>query len=385
MSNKLPTIWDADAHTIAKIAILKNYLNAWFPIVGSRYSGPIVYVDGFAGPGHYRDHSEGSPLAALRIFKSWMASNKQPLKVRSLYTVFIEADNDRFQVLSEQTAPYESDKSIHIIRYNKTFVNAMPLVMHSPDLLPAFRGEQPLLVFADPFGGTGIPFSIFEEFLQSPGSELLLNFDADGIVRIHAGKNSNWEKQLDDIFGGRYWEESLNAPGLSLTRKANRALKLYEERLSQIPGVNFVWSFEMRGITDRVNYYLIFATRNRLGMEKMKEAMRQLDQSGGYSFSDAHTEQDMLFREDSVDTFAKRLHSHFIGKKVKYDEIDRFALCDSPFTNPKSMLSHLSRADLVVVTPKANTNVRKHTFPEELIDYISFVEAKLRPTQGHLF
>ena len=59
-------IWDAEPHTIAKIAILKNYLFAWFQIFGrSRAGQSLLYIDGFAGPGHYTNYNEGSPVAAL--------------------------------------------------------------------------------------------------------------------------------------------------------------------------------------------------------------------------------------------------------------------------------------------------------------------------------
>ena len=61
-------------HTIAKIAILKGYLKAWFRILGARRPGELIlYVDGFAGPGHYRNHDEGSPLAALRALRERLA------------------------------------------------------------------------------------------------------------------------------------------------------------------------------------------------------------------------------------------------------------------------------------------------------------------------
>jgi three-Cys-motif partner protein len=51
---KLPTIWNAPPHTIAKIEMLRAYLVAWFQILGrSRPGQDLLYVDGFAGPGEY--------------------------------------------------------------------------------------------------------------------------------------------------------------------------------------------------------------------------------------------------------------------------------------------------------------------------------------------
>jgi hypothetical protein len=58
-SDNLPTIWEATPHTIAKIAILKAYLVAWFQILGITMQGKdLTYIDGFAGPGKYTNHPE---------------------------------------------------------------------------------------------------------------------------------------------------------------------------------------------------------------------------------------------------------------------------------------------------------------------------------------
>ena len=54
MSSKKPTsVWKASPHTIAKIAILEDYLKKWFSVMGQTVRKPLVYIDGFAGPGHY--------------------------------------------------------------------------------------------------------------------------------------------------------------------------------------------------------------------------------------------------------------------------------------------------------------------------------------------
>lgn len=60
-----PTQWPLDPHTAAKHEILRRYLNAWFPILGT-YNGRVVFLDGFAGPGIYSQGEPGSPIVALR-------------------------------------------------------------------------------------------------------------------------------------------------------------------------------------------------------------------------------------------------------------------------------------------------------------------------------
>jgi three-Cys-motif partner protein len=71
MTDSLPTIWSITPHTQAKHAILKRYLDAWFPILsrqaailnrkfGTVNGRRILYIDGFAGPGIY---TGGEPCA----------------------------------------------------------------------------------------------------------------------------------------------------------------------------------------------------------------------------------------------------------------------------------------------------------------------------------
>ena len=56
-------LWSAPPHTLAKLAILRKYLIAYFAILGRRTdpSREILYIDGFAGPNEYLDHPRGSP------------------------------------------------------------------------------------------------------------------------------------------------------------------------------------------------------------------------------------------------------------------------------------------------------------------------------------
>jgi three-Cys-motif partner protein len=107
MSKRLPVVWDADPHTIAKIEILKAYLNAWFRILGMKRPGEIIlYVDGFAGPGYYRNHDEGSPLAAIRVAEKTIEDLGDKFVAKQLHCAFIESKRDRFKVLSDTVEPF---------------------------------------------------------------------------------------------------------------------------------------------------------------------------------------------------------------------------------------------------------------------------------------
>jgi three-Cys-motif partner protein len=112
MPDSLPTIWNAEPHTLAKHAILHRYLQAWFPILarqtasfrqqyGSAKSSEILFIDGFAGPGEYSGGQPGSPVIALRA--ALEHQHEFPIPVRML---FIESRLDRFRNLQRVLEPF---------------------------------------------------------------------------------------------------------------------------------------------------------------------------------------------------------------------------------------------------------------------------------------
>jgi three-Cys-motif partner protein len=373
MSKRLPVVWDADPHTIAKIAILKGYLNAWFRILGMRRAGEtILYVDGFAGPGYYKNHAEGSPLAAMRVAESAIQVLGDKFIASKLHCAFIEDRKDRFELLTEATAPFIGKPHIGITRHNCEFVKGIELIQK--ELPGPFKGEGPLLVFADPFGGTGIPFSTFANCMQGDTAELLINLDADGIGRMFAAENNNHrETQLTELFGSDCWKHELTARG-DLKLLSVQILDLYKKQLRTLPGVKFIWSFAMRGKQDALNYHLVFATKHHLGMEKMKEAMKAIDKSGTYMFSDAHAEQHVLFRDDKPEIYAEKLFKQFKDKAATMDDVHVFALSETPFLNAKSMLAVLEEQRRVQVEVHEGLTRKAGSFPEEKVKALHFGE-----------
>jgi len=59
-----------------------------------------------------------------------------------------------------------------------------------------------------------------------------------------------------------------------------RVLALYKKKLRSLPKVRYVFAFAMNSRDGLLNYHLVFASQNPKGLEKMKEAMRAVDQSG---------------------------------------------------------------------------------------------------------
>jgi three-Cys-motif partner protein len=367
---KHPTIWEAAPHTIAKIDILKGYLQAWFAIMG-RFARrqPLLYIDGFAGPGEYTNHATGSPIAAAVAGRTALTSASGGWQAGEIHCAFIEAEVERFANLEARLVPFLNDTRLRIHLFNSSFIEGLAAL--EAKMPTHFQGGAPLLAFIDPFGATGAPFATVARILGSPASEVLINLDADGISRILlAGASADHERLLYEIFGDDTWREELS-PDMGISRLCAQVLALYKRRLHSLPGVRYVFSFEMRDRNNTLTYFLVFASQHPKGLEKMKEAMKKLDQDGSYCFTDGRVDQPTLFRYDDVAEWSRRLYATFRGQKTGWASLNDYALNETPFTNPKSMLKDLEKRDLIRVDSGGARRTRL-TFPEEKVVSVEF-------------
>jgi three-Cys-motif partner protein len=359
---KLETVWDAVPHTIAKITILKSYLNAWFRIMGpTKHNQEILYIDGFAGPGKYKNYDEGSPVAALKAAQGAIDSYGPKWKAGTVHCAFIEADEKRFEHLQQEIKRWDGTQGL------KTYPLKMSFQEGLADLrsrLPKpFERSHPLFVFIDPFGATGAPFASVAEILKSPCSEVLINLDADGIARIFlAEENANCEETLTSIFGDSSWK-TLPPKGIPFAELCHAVLDLYKKRLRSLPNIGYVFAFEMQTTVGALNYFLVFASQHPLGLEKMKEAMKSIDQDGTYRFSDGSSNQPYLFRFNDPEIDSLRLLNRFLGQTVSYETLKDFALNETAFVNPKTMLRILEEQDRIKVFSQ-DARRRKGTFSQ---------------------
>jgi len=104
----------------------------------------------------------------------------------------------------------------------------------------------------------------------------------------------------------------------------------------------------------------------------MKEVMKAMDQKGAYSFCDAHVGQHEMFKFNDPAVHALELHGRFSGRQVPFADVDRYALNESPFTNPKKMLVALEEKELIQVE-SSDPRRRKGTFADGKIIAIIFV------------
>lgn len=335
---KLPSIWPSTPHTKAKHQILEEYLNAWFPIL-SRWSGRIVYLDGFAGPGKYSEGEVGSPVIAINTILN------HPMFKTTLEFVFIFIDKNksRSEILTETLA--EKFPSLPSnIKYEIKTENFSDSVNSLLDSLETEKlNLAPTFAFIDPFGYSDFPMELVSRLLNNDKCEVLINFMSRDINRF---RDKSHEKTLDRLFGTSNWRKA------NLIKNTNSRidslLEIYVNELKSRTGARFVRTFRMADNDGKIIYDLIFATKHHLGMENMKKAMLKVMRNGSYRFSD-NSNPGQTYLLDYVDELKEEqagavlIYNKFRDKTVSSYKIRDFVLADTPFRKWKSMLKILEK------------------------------------------
>lgn len=291
------TIWSLEPHTRAKHAILKRYLQAWVPILSLGGFQQVLYIDGFAGPGRYSEGEDGSPVLALR------AALYQRVQITATVCfLFVEKDGRRAKVFQEIINEIERPERFRVkVAAEQTFEDAF-VELHK-SYKDRSKGLPPTFAFIDPFGWTGIPFSVVKTILSYPSCEVLVTFMYEEINRFIG--HPDQEANFDAFFGTSDWRDGI---GQSDPRKRNRFLHdIYPRQLRESARAKYVRSFEMRNENDVTDYFLFYATNNLRGLQKMKEAMWKVDESGEFMFSDATNPNQMVLFETKQAASIRRL------------------------------------------------------------------------------
>lgn len=366
MTDNLPTIWNASAHTLAKHQILKTYLGAWMPIMSREVerrgedNRSLLFVDGFAGPGVYEGGELGSPILALKS----VIEHRQdfPIPVRFL---FIENDKERFA---------ELEKSLHGIVHETSKCTKIAKIVikrgSCEDILNDGFDEYekrscqigPALFFLDQFGYSDVPMELVKRIMSKKWCEVFsyLNWDR---MQQFTSDESKW-KSISSAFGGDEWREVLTIPH---SKRTGFMLQEYKKAMKAKAQVRYIWHFAMCNNNDKLVYWLFFCTNNLRGLEEMKRAMWSVDSTGGFRYSDRDDPLQMnLFEKLTDDALAEELTEKLCGKNMTVAEIKEFVLTETASHKFKGALNNLERRDRIVITD-APAKRRTGTYSDETI------------------
>ena len=159
-------------HSQIKLRALERYLPPWAAKVGSPPGVQRVWVvDGFAGQGLYDSGEVGSPLIFLEHAKR-VAEEKRSYQVSGF---FVEDNETRHQRLSAQLHRYPD---VQAVCADANFWSQVDRVVD-------FVGDDPALVFVDPFGLKDLNFASLVELCNRLRKvDLMVNFASRAALRL---------------------------------------------------------------------------------------------------------------------------------------------------------------------------------------------------------
>ena len=351
------TTWELEDHTLGKHRVLESYMGAWLPKI-ARYNRHVLFVDGFAGPGEYRNGERGSPVIALESFVKHAAFERMMDRITF---VFIELDSDRAEHLKRIVEPYKNrlpDKSIRI--FNSPFDEKMSYILDRYD--SSHQRFPPAFVMIDPFGVKGAPMHVISRILSNSSTEVYFSFMHDVINRFRQGPEL--EPHLDELFGCSEWREGTDIPeGRERLRFFH---DLYENCLRRA-GAKYVLKFELYK-KERPFYTLFFATQHLEGCDAMKTSMWKTAPFGDFKFKSRMAHQ-LTLGTESPDFIPLReaLQREFghqdwvtIEKVIDYVKGDQ-----TDYYSGQLKLKTLRpmESDCELEADTSNPNRRKGTFP----------------------
>ncbi len=321
MTARHDTTWPIEPHTQAKHEILRRYLEAWFPILSTHHK-KVAYIDGFCGPGRYENGEPGSPIIAIDV-----AKNHRKHLTGELVFLFFDERLDRIEQLNRELASYDIPPNFNVHAACGLFHEQLESRLES--LEDRGGSPAPTFAFVDPFGFKGIPLSVISRLLRHRGCEVLITFMIDPVIRFLEHPKKEVVQHIVEAFGT---DECIRIAETATDR--SKALRvLYQTQLMKT--AKFVRFFEMRDQRNRPLYYLFFASKNRVGHVKMKEAMWKVDPGGDFQFSDATDPRQMVLFEPSGETeLTQILLERFRGRGIVTGKIVRLYVEDeTPFLN----------------------------------------------------
>ena len=351
------TLWPLGEHTPGKHLVLRNYLNAWLPILGMTQDR-IVFIDGFAGPGEYSRGEPGSPIIALRALKEHVATAKFSAEVKY---VFVELEEDRVRHLEKlvdaekKDLPARCDVLVVKGRFDATMTTLLDGIERDMKRL------APSFLMVDPFGVSDTPMSIIQRVLRHPKSEVYISFMYEAINRF---KNTpEFAPHLDALFGCPDWRQGVDIADPE--QKKDFFYGLYRDQLKEA-GARYVLHFELyQG--GRLVYAIFFGTKHLLGCDRMKQAIWKVAPFGDYAFRGTRTAQ-LGLELEAVDltVLGDELAAAFkSGEWIRVQGAKQFTqsdLTDYHSGHLKKALVHLETTGRIEIKP--GTRNRARTFPD---------------------
>jgi three-Cys-motif partner protein len=263
--------------TQVKHFILRKYLERFALIVG-HFANSITYVDCFSGPWNVRsqelnDSSFAIAIEELRKARTTLAEKGKALKLRCM---FLEENREAFAKLDAFTKQVQD---IEIRTRNDELAGSIPEILK----FVKQGGRTFSFIFIDPTGWTGFEMNLIAPLLRLRPGEVLINFMTDYIRRFIDHPIEQTQKSFADLFGSGDFKVRIQKLENHQDRE-DALLEAYAENIKRTGDFTHTCAaIVLYPEIDRSYFHLMYATRNRKGVEVFKNvekrAMQMMEQT----------------------------------------------------------------------------------------------------------
>lgn len=256
--------------TFVKHFILRNYLERFAIIVGSRWN-TLTYIDCFSGPwktrsGKFEDSSFAIALEQLR--KAREIHKERTGRTLELRCFFLEKTPSAYTKLKHFADQIDD---VVIETKNKKLENAIQ------DILKFVQDGGPTsfsFIFIDPKGWSGFAMETIAPLLRLKPGEVLINFMTEHIRRFIQSPQKQTQESFVKLFGSGQFKDKLK--GLEEKDREDALVTAYSESVKRVGAFGYTSSaIVLHPEKDRTHFHLIYATRDPRGIEVFKDAEKK--------------------------------------------------------------------------------------------------------------
>jgi three-Cys-motif partner protein len=341
-----------------KAEIVRKYFWRWAKIIANQVRrhgrDEIGYVDLFAGRGRYED---GTPSTPILILESAISD---PLISQFLVAKFNDENPDNAKALEDEISKIPN---VNHLKHKPVVRN----VVVDDTLAPRFeRWNVPTLFFLDPWGYKGISLKLIKALLRPWGCDCIFFFNYN---RINQHLSNPIFTDNMNAFFGKERADSLRASlhGKSPEERQSIIINEMKAALAELGGKHSIEYYFKATSGKKTSHFLIFASKNPLGYDKMKEIMaaestraEQGVASFGFNPLDKQRSDPMFPLFTPLDDLAELLINDLAGRTVTMEEIYREHALGRNFTfkNYQDALKKLEAEGKIVTNPPSEKRVR---------------------------